>query len=192
MNLPMPAAIGIWVLIGLGLLALIWTGRRRQSRRLLGTVPAPPAAPTDLGAVVMAPVQAVYVSSTVAGDWLARVGAHQLGDRSTARVGVWDAGVLIVRQGAPEVFIPAAAIEGVALTPAMAGKVTGKENIVVITWTVPAVPLIEPGSQPAPLVPPTRLDTGIVPRHKSDVALLLQSVDAFVSDSETTDQEDGS
>lgn len=182
MNLPQPVAVGIWVVLGVVLLTLVLVGRRRLVRRSAGVVPTPPAVPAEdaRGAVVLGPLDALYVSSTLAGDWLARVGAHGLGDRAQARVTVHDGGLHVARSGAPDVWVPAAALGGVALTPGMAGKFVGKEAIVVVTWTVPAEPV--PADAPeAPADPEVRLDTGLMPRHDHDVARLLEAVRALAA-----------
>ncbi|MDF2847117.1 MAG: hypothetical protein K0R97_1099 [Oerskovia sp.] len=167
MNLPLPVAVGIWVVIGLVLLAVVFVGLKRLTTRTAQTVPAPPAVPDgDLGEVVAGPLTAVYVSSTLAGDWLARVGAHRLGFRSNATVTVHRGGVLIARQGAPDLFLAASALEAVTLAPGMAGKYVGKDGLVVLTWTVPAA-----GDAPA-----TRLDTGLRTQLAPDRATLLNAV----------------
>lgn len=177
MNLPQPVAVGIWVVLGVVLLTLVLVGRSRLVRRSAGVVPTPPAAPAEAarGAVLLGPLDALYVSSTLAGDWLARVGAHGLGDRSQAQVTVHDGGLHVARSGAPDVWVPAAAVGGAALTPGMAGKFVGKEAIVVVTWTVPAEPAPADATE-APANPEVRLDTGLLPRHDHDVARLLEAV----------------
>ncbi|UKJ64735.1 hypothetical protein H1Q78_04885 [Cellulosimicrobium cellulans] len=190
MNLPQPVAVGIWVVLGVVLLTLVLVGRRRLVRRSAGVVPTPPATPAEAarGAVLLGPLDALYVSSTLAGDWLARVGAHGLGDRSQAQVTVHDGGLHVARSGAPDVWVPAAAVGGVALTPGMAGKFVGKEAIVVVTWTVPAEPV--PADAPdAPTEAEVRLDTGLLPRHDHDVARLLEAVQGLAG--RTGDDRDG-
>ena len=177
MNLPQPVAAGIWIVLGVVLLTLVLGGRRPLERRSAGFVPTPPAVPAEAarGGVVLGPLDALYVSSTLAGDWLARVGAHGLGDRAQAQVTVHDAGLHVARRGADDVWVPAAAVEDVALTPGMAGKFVGKEAIVVVTWSVPAEPV--PADAPeAPPPPEVRLDTGLMPRHDHDVPRLLEAV----------------
>ena len=184
MNLPQPVAVGIWVVLGIALLALVLVGRRRLAGRSVGVVPAPPAVPGagDRGAVALGPLDALYVSSTLAGDWLARVGAHGLGDRSRAVVTVHDGGLHVVRTGAPELWVPAAAVEGAALTPGMAGKFVGKEAIVVVSWTVPAEPVPAADGSVAEAAPAeaVRLDTGLMPRRDDDVPRLLAAVQGLV------------
>lgn len=190
MNLPQPVAVGIWVVLGVVLLTLVLVGRRRLVRRSAGVVPTPPAAPAEAarGAVLLGPLDALYVSSTLAGDWLARVGAHGLGDRSQAQVTVHDGGLHVARSGAPDVWVPAAAVGGVALTPGMAGKFVGKEAIVVVTWAVPAEPV--PADAPdAPATAEVRLDTGLLPRHDDDVPRLLEAVQRLAGGAD--DEPDG-
>lgn len=204
MNLPQPVAVGIWVVLGVVLLALVLVGRRRLAGRSAGVVPTPPAAPApgDRGAVTLGPLDALYVSSTLAGDWLARVGAHGLGDRSRAVVTVHDGGLHAARSGAPDLWVPADAVSGAALTPGMAGKFVGKDAIVVVSWAVPAEPVpATDGDAPAPADPPSvpapvLLDTGLMPRHDDDVPRLLDAVralvpaDSNVADSNVADQND--
>jgi hypothetical protein len=169
MNLPLPVAVGIWVVIGVVLLFVVVTGRRRLARRthtLVPVPPTPPADPAELGALRLGPVPAVYVSSTTAGDWLARVGAHGLGDRSNAEVAVHDAGVLMTRTGAPTVFVPRTSLRGVGLAPGMAGKYVGADGLVVVTWHVPT-----DGRADA-----VDLDTGLRTRFATDRARLVDAV----------------
>lgn len=190
MNLPQPVAVGIWVVLGIVLLALVVRGRRRMTVRSVGVVPTPPAvpAPEARGAVVLGPLDALYVSSTLEGDWLARVGAHGLGDRAQGEVTVHDGGLHVARRGAPDLWVPATAVRGGALTPGMAGKFVGKEAIVVVTWSVPAEPVPAagertPGETATPAADPqVRLDTGIMPRHEEDVARLLDAVRALAGE----------
>ncbi|GAA1736343.1 hypothetical protein GCM10009809_34470 [Isoptericola hypogeus] len=166
MNLPLPVAVGVWVVLGVVLLLLVLVGRRRLVSRTRQSVPAPPAPPADLGELRLGPIDATYVSSTLTGDWLARVGAHSLGDRSTARVSVHDAGVLVERGGAPAVFAPKDALRGVGLAPGMAGKYVGADGLVVVTWEDPA----------AGDVAAVTLDTGLRTRLATDRSRLVDAV----------------
>ena len=68
---------------------------------------------------------------------------------------VFDTGVRIDRQGAPDLFVPADALRSAAAAPAMAGKVVGGEGLVVLTWQ--ADPADDRG-----------LDTGLRPKHAAD------------------------
>jgi hypothetical protein len=147
-------SVTILVVLGLALLTGMVLGWRRLQRGT-GTMPTPPAVPDDaeLGAARTEELGAVYVSSTRAGDWLDRVGEHGLGVRSAATVQVHDAGVVVRRRGAPDVFVPRRALRAVGTSGGMAGKVVGGEGLVVLTWV------------PDPDRDPRGLDTGLRLRH---------------------------
>lgn len=155
----MPPWLSVTVLVVLGVALL--TGMAFGWRRLTrgpSAVPPPGPVPGDdaLGAPRTAAFDATYVSTTRAGDWLDRVGAHGLGVRSAATVQVFDAGVVLRRRGAPDVFVPRAALRAVGTSGGMAGKVVGGEGLLVLTW------------DPAPAAPSQDhrgLDTGLRLRH---------------------------
>jgi hypothetical protein len=113
-------------------------------------------------------IEATYVSSTSEGDWLDRIAVHGLGDRSDASVSVVaPVGILIEREpyGAPDVFIPAAAVRGVRLATGMAGKYLREEGIVVVTWAH--------GER--------MLDTGVKTRREADRAVLAESIEKVMN-----------
>jgi hypothetical protein len=161
------STVGLLVLVGLVGWAMVagWRGRRRRTGGLVETLPT---APQDLGAARTEPIEAQYVTTTRAGDWLDRVAAADLGVRGNATVQVFDAGVRIDRQGEPEVFLPAAALVGAGTAPGMAGKVVGREGLVVLTWR--ADPNDERG-----------LDTGLRTRHAADRDLLVAAASALIA-----------
>ncbi|MGC5166313.1 hypothetical protein [Luteimicrobium sp. DT211] len=171
MNLPLPVAVGIWVVLAAALLSIMWFGWRGRSRRGRALVPALPARPDDaaLGEARTQPVDAVYVSSTTAGDWLDRVASHDLGFRSNATVQVFAGGVVVERQGAEDVFVPAEAVVEAKTAPGMAGKFVGKDGLVVVTWRLAA-----PGADGT-----VALDTGLRTRHADDRPLLVDAVNAL-------------
>lgn len=151
---------------------LLWLGwRRRQQRQ--GGLPAPAAAPAAPGAAVVGPVEATYVSTTSAGDWLDRVAVHGLGLRSSAQVSVLAGGVLVARRGAPDLWVPRAALEGVRRQRGMAGKFVEADGLVVLTWRL--------GGQP--------LDTGLRVRREGERDALEGAVRAVLA--ETPDGVDG-
>jgi hypothetical protein len=129
------ARIGLTVLIlavFAGMCALMWRGYQgRAARQSDLPVPASagpsPVDPAD-------GVEGVYGSTTTHGDWLDRIAVHGLGVRSNARLSVTDEGVFFAREGAPDLFIPAADLIGAELAPGVAGKVTGGEGVVLVTW----------------------------------------------------------
>ncbi|BDZ43671.1 hypothetical protein GCM10025865_29700 [Paraoerskovia sediminicola] len=142
-------------------------------------VPALPVVPDPLSAATVGPFPATYVSTTLAGDWLARVGAHGLGDRAAATVSLHPEGLLVERQGAETVFVAASRIEGVDTTPGMAGKVTGGEGILVVTWRLggPQAGADEESDLPTT----TLLDTGLNARRSADRDELLDAVRGLVA-----------
>lgn len=197
MNLPEPVAVAIWVVFGLVLLYLVLTGRKRVASRTTAVVPAPPAVPSEVAASlsgalrdgpkpVFGPVEATYVSSTLHGDWLARVGAHKLGDRSLARVSVLEEGVIVERNGTDDVWIPAGAIRSAQLAPGMAGKYVGADGLVVISWAVADTPANaetttagagdDNGTGTDAGTGPVLLDTGLRTRRATDRGALVDAV----------------
>jgi hypothetical protein len=176
-NLPLPVAVAIMVLIAAALFAVMWVGWRGRVRRTAPLVPSLPQPPDDLGAARTAPIDAVYVSSTTAGDWLDRIAAQDLGFRSRAVVQVFDAGVRIERAGGHDVFVPAAAVRGAATSPGMAGKFVGKDGLVVVTWT-----LRTPESS-------TTLDTGLRTTHAAERPVLVDAVRSLQTGAASTTEE---
>lgn len=136
---------------------------------LPGTLqPAPPQPLQSDRPEPAAVVEGVYASTTTSGNWLDRIAAHGLGVRSNAWVEVDPAGVFIAREAAPDLFIPAADLRGAALAPGIAGKVTGGEGVLLITWQL--------GEH--------TLDTGFHPRSKQDRARLLEEINALTNEGE--------
>ena len=133
-------------------------------------VPAVPP-PARLGARLCEPIEATYVSTTTAGDWLDRVVAHDLGVRSAAVVTVHEAGVVIARTGARDVFVPAASVLGVERTPGIAGKYVGGDGLVVIRWTTTTS-----GAGTDEDRPENALDTGLRVRRAADRPVLTAAV----------------
>ena len=167
----MPTWLSVTILV-LVLVLAFWgmrAGWRRRERRSATAVPRVPAPPTDLGTARTEALEATYVSSTTAGDWLDRVSTHDLGVRSAAEVQVFDAGVLVRRAGAEDVFVPADQVRAVGTAPGMAGKFMGRDGLVVLTWAPDAAPAA------APL-----LDTGLLVRHRADRPRLVDAVRSLV------------
>ena len=163
----MPQSVSISIFVVLLALAGwgMWRGWRRRARTSAAAVPSIPAVPAELGATRLGPLEATYVSSTTAGDWLDRVAAHDLGSRSAAEVEVHDTGVLLRRRGATDVFVPAARLRAVGTAPGMAGKFMGGEGLVVLTWDTGADRV---------------LDTGVLVRHRAERPALVEAVQALL------------
>ncbi|GGR80305.1 hypothetical protein GCM10010269_19410 [Streptomyces humidus] len=135
------ARIG-WV-VGLGLfVALVyWLMREGWKWRgtLQGDLPALPAAPSEPGearptVLTVLSTSGRYHGSTTAGQWLDRIVAHGLGTRSRVELTLTDAGLDVVRPGASDFFVPAAALRGARLDKGIAGKVLTEGGLLVVTW----------------------------------------------------------
>ncbi|MFE5094179.1 hypothetical protein ACFRCI_28490 [Streptomyces sp. NPDC056638] len=75
-----------------------------------------------------------YHASTTAGQWLDRIVAHGLGTRSRVELTLTDQGVDVVRPGAADFFVPAAALREARLDKGIAGKVLPEGGLLIITW----------------------------------------------------------
>jgi hypothetical protein len=159
------ATLAVIILIAMVVVALVVmrTGWNARARRTAEFVPALPVAPDELGTSLLGPVPTVYISTTRAGDWLERITANGLGVRSRAAVEVFESGVRILRTGAPDLFVPSAALRDVTVAPGIAGKVVGGDGIVVLTWV--ATP-----------DDPRGVDTGLRPRHAADREHLVDAI----------------
>lgn len=168
----MPPIVSALILavIGVLVLAAMHAGWRHRVARTAAVVPelypAPAAGDPVLGAALTAPIDATYVSTTLASDWLDRVAAHGLGARSAAVVQVYDAGVLIERTGEPDLFVPAAAVRAAGTSPGIAGKVVGHDGLAVLTWQAPGTAGVE-------------LTTGLRLRHTADRTPLIEAAGAL-------------
>ncbi|MBB5118176.1 membrane protein [Streptomyces eurocidicus] len=129
------ARIG-WVVGLLLFIALVyWLMREGWKWRgtLQGDLPELPTAPEEPGAATLT-MTGRYHGSTTAGQWLDRIVARGLGTRSRAELTLTDQGVGVVRPGAEDFFIPAAALRGARLDKGIAGKVLAEGGLLVITW----------------------------------------------------------
>jgi hypothetical protein len=113
-------------------IASMWRGWRRRVARQ-SDVPPLPAVPQGLQSP-LAVAEVIYVGTTTAGDWLDRIAARGLGVRSRAALEVHTGGVLLDRDGAPALWIPAGRLRGARLDRGMAGKFTEQGGLVVLTW----------------------------------------------------------
>lgn len=75
-----------------------------------------------------------YHASTTAGQWLDRIVAHGLGTRSRVELTLTEQGLDVVRPGAADFFVPAAALREARLDKALAGKVLPEGGLLVVTW----------------------------------------------------------
>jgi hypothetical protein len=182
----MRTALPVVVIVALGVVALVamrggWQRRGRRSAAVVPELfPVPALDDRALGVARTAPVEAVYVSTTIAGDWLDRVVAQDLGVRSNAVVQVFAGGVRVEREGARDLFIPADRVRGARTADGMAGKFVGGDGLVVVTWLAPGPD--SPGT--------AALDTGFRTRHAADRGPLLNAVAALAAQATGADDAD--
>lgn len=161
-----PAAVSLVVLAVLLAWGLMWVGwKRRQARQ--SDVPAPDAGPEGLvDRAVTEGVEGTYVSTTVADQPLERLTAHGLGASGVAHLLIADdvPGVAIARDGAPGLFVPAAALTDVRVESMRAGK-AAPHGLLVVEWRL--------GER--------SVATAFRPRDPHDREVLLRSVRALIS-----------
>lgn len=122
-------AVGFYALMLKG-----WRGRQRRQ----GDLPAPPPFPAQPGDVVVGAVPGLFVGTVFAGDWLDRVAVHALSDRAAGWLTVHGRGVRVDREGTGDLWLPYDALVDAELGDALAGKVVGREGMVVLTWRLGA------------------------------------------------------
>jgi hypothetical protein len=111
---------------------MMWRGWRARSRRTV--VPPLPATTQPAGADLVAPVEGVYLGTTVGGQWLERVTARRLGERSRGYLRALPGGVAVRRPGYDDLFVPSGQLVGVRLDRGHAGKVVAGNGLLVLTW----------------------------------------------------------
>ncbi|MFJ9350449.1 hypothetical protein [Streptomyces sp. NPDC101237] len=129
------ARIGWLVGLALFVALVYWLMREGWKWRgtLQGDLPELPTAPDDPGPARLT-MSGRYHGSTTAGQWLDRIVARGLGSRSRAELTLTDAGLDVVRPGADDFFIPAAALREALLGKGIAGKVLTEGGLLVVTW----------------------------------------------------------
>lgn len=143
--------VGLTLLTGglivacLGLMRWGWVRRaeRQSDVSPLPPVPAIPGADDgdngDEGRAVRADGR--YLGATRSGDWLDRVVVHGLGVPSKAHLVVSDAGMWIVREGAPDIFVTAGSVTCVRHDRAGAGRVYEADGVLVVAWNHDGTPI---------------------------------------------------
>ena len=125
------------VLVVLGVIGLVLLGMRagwRRRARTQADIAEPLLPPDVLADITAGPVSGVFLGSTHHGDWLDRIVVHDLGVRSRASAEVGPSGVALRREGARDVFIPAATVRGAEMARGIAGKAYERDGVLVVTW----------------------------------------------------------
>ncbi|WHT17065.1 transporter [Crossiella sp. CA-258035] len=131
------------LLLTLAVLALILLcaygmlhGWRKRSRRQAAELPPFPAPPAGLSTVdpVLSPETGVYVGTTAAENWVDRITAGDLGHRAEATATLYPQGLLLDRTGASPLWIDTDAVRAARTARGLAGKVVGRNGLLVVTW----------------------------------------------------------
>ncbi|MGW9246712.1 PH-like domain-containing protein [Streptomyces badius] len=125
--------VGLFVFIAL----VYWLMRQGWKWRanLQSDLPDLPPTPEDFADdETLLTMEGRYHASTTAGQWLDRIVAHGLGTRSRTELTLTARGLDVVRPGAADFFIPAAALREARLDQALAGKVLPEGGLLIITW----------------------------------------------------------
>jgi len=122
------------VLLAVVLLWLLMLKGWRNRVRRQGDLPPPPAPPQARGEVVVPATRGLFVGTTFAGDWLDRVAVHGLAHRAAGFLRLDSDGVHVEREGLPELYLPYEDVERAELGDALAGKVIGKDGLLVLDW----------------------------------------------------------
>ena len=96
-----------------------WRNRAQRQVALIGDLPAPPEL---INSALVAPTRGLYLGSTIAGNWLDRVAADDLGHRCKAVLTRYPEGILLERSGAGPIWMPETSISGVRAERAMAAR----------------------------------------------------------------------
>lgn len=166
-----PLKVVVVALVVAAAFALMWWGWRARAARSAALVPELPPVPDvpALGPPRLGPLPVTYLATADATDRLARVAVHRLAVRAPATVAVHDAGVLVQRVGAPDLFVPAADLLAVSRASGMAGTAVGADRVVVLRWALGAA----------------TLDTGLLPRRADDCAPLADAASGLVVGADT-------
>ncbi|WP_424188412.1 transporter [Actinokineospora sp. G85] len=123
---------------------LMWWGYRGRARRQAARLPAFPPVPEGLLAqarageleTLLPPSTGVYASTVTEASWQDRVAVGDVGFRANATAHLLAEGVLFDREGATAVWIPAAAVRTARTEAGIAGKVMGRDGLLVVRWDV--------------------------------------------------------
>lgn len=125
------------LLFACGVYLLMLKGWRSRQRRQ-ADLPPPPGAPADPGSVVVGAVPGLFIGTTTEHDWLDRIAVHDLSHRAAGWLTVRSGGVVIEREGLADLHLPYDVVLDAGTSDALAGKVVGRDGLVVLTWRLGA------------------------------------------------------
>lgn len=130
----MRALLTAATLLAVLLLCLLMLRGWRSRQRRQADLPVPPEAPAERGEVLAGAVSGLFVGTTFADDWLDRVAVHDLAHRAAGWLLVSADGVHVEREGVRELYLPFDLVTAAAPGDALAGKVIGKDGMLLVDW----------------------------------------------------------
>ncbi|MBP2472887.1 hypothetical protein JOF53_001759 [Crossiella equi] len=111
-------------------------GWRNKARRQAEVLPGFPAPPAEVSTVdpLLPPETGVYLGTTLAENWVDRVKVGDIGHRAEATITLLPQGLLVDRIGASPLWIDSTAVRAARLDRGHAGKVVGRNGVLVVTW----------------------------------------------------------
>lgn len=128
----------VLVLLVLGVIAWALMAMSRSWRRRIDSganIPALLPAPSELAEDALHVDHATYLGTVTDDHWLDRVAAQGLGHRGPTALSVDSPGVVLQRVGTDALFIPQEVITHVELARGLAGRVYGRDGVIVVSWT---------------------------------------------------------
>ena len=122
------------MLLVTGLLYLLMLKGWRSRQRRQGDLPAPAVPPFEQGESLLPAATGLFVGTTFADNWLDRVAVHDLGHRAAGWLVVATDGVHIEREGLADLYLPYDVVESAAPGDSLAGKVVGKDGLLILQW----------------------------------------------------------
>lgn len=126
----MVIVIGLLVLLLLLMVAGWYSRKRRQAH--IGAPAAPPTGLPD----GQPRYTGKYVSTTLAGDRLNRVNVHGFGFRANCEIEAHPEGIIVIRAGSPELWIPRVELRAVSRASWTIDRVVEQNGLQVIEWTL--------------------------------------------------------
>ena len=126
-------AVGLW---GIAVFAM-YRGWKNRGVRQTAWVGDLPVVPDKTGPVRLETTSGLYIGSSFAENWQARVAAHGLGARAVASMTGFPNGIVLERAGSEPLWIPRTSIIEVRTDKRLAGKAMTEDGLLVIRWHPP-------------------------------------------------------
>lgn len=125
-----------WTVAILLVIALVyWLMRQgwQWRKTVQSKLPPLPVAPRLTTEAVLE-LEGRYFGTTSAGQWLDRIVAHRLGERSLVELTLSAEGLRVVRPASADFFIPVEQLREARTDKGIAGKVLPEGGVLVVTW----------------------------------------------------------